>query len=352
MAWLCAITSLVLWAAPPAAGQQRTTTVEIVKTVGTNEQRDGADWVLAIVQMGAGVAAAFGLIALALQINTAEKGVRAANKQIEHAQDDARRQRTVAFQDRFTSPEFANVHARVKAFFVVKDARDVVDKIRSACAAPHAADPSLPRTPRDPDAPMASHIDLHNVLGFYENIGAAYKLKQLDTTAFERTFGPLPAEAFAIAWWYVCWKRGGKLREPGKPTAFAEFEDLARALVERHSLTAKELEDGRSFGAFVLPDAKCTDAAVWDLCGRLSAILDKAPPLVALAPTAVSTWTLGEHRLVKTVIAVPPGIGIDQTVSEHYVRAAATLEARLRALTMPELEALVSRHHGDQESPS
>lgn len=115
---------------PAAAQNAPTTTVQIHGPVQTNPQRDLGDWVLEAVQLaGAGVAV-IGLWFVAGQLKAANAASKAAadqsrqlNEQNRHAQADARIQRTVAFQDRFTRQDFGAVHARVQAFLEVDDAR-------------------------------------------------------------------------------------------------------------------------------------------------------------------------------------------------------------------------------------
>ena len=327
-------------------------TVRIPDQIRTDERRDVLDWTLGSAQVLA-VLAAFGgllavrrqIIAAREQIEEARKQVKAANDQTVYAQADAKRQRTVAFQDRFTSPDFAAAHARVFAFLDVNDAHDAIDKIRSYCAAPHAEHQSLARTPRDPAAPMASRIDVNNVFGFYENLGAEYRLDQLDKPAFKHTFGPVPASAFRTAWWYVCWRRGGTLRRPGELAVFAGFEDLAREIAKGTPSLHGDSSEEASIRVLVLPDKRYADSIVWDLCGRLSATL--SAPSVSLAEWAARAPHCGdadEGSVVQEVIAVPPDHGHDWVRSRKSAEDVDVLRRWLRTLDRQGLEGILVAH--------
>jgi hypothetical protein len=297
------------------------------------------------VQFVAVAVAALGLWFLYRQVRLANAASREANAQThqlteqnEIARGDAKRQRTVAFQEHYTHVDFLAVLARVLAFLDTTDARDAVQKIHAWEVAAHGELACLPRTPRDPSAPMASRIEVNYVFGFYENIGAAYQLGQLDVDAFELTFGPDPANVFVLAWWWVCWRRGGRLRPVGRQTVFAGLEDLVRWSHQKDP--SFDLTPNPEIRLLALPDSTYADAPTWDVCGRLSQAVG-AFPLQTLAIAPARPPSGGAGGVVDRIVAVPGDLGLDPSGWLRQIKLAGALEEALRPLPRAGLERLI-----------
>ncbi len=336
----------------PSAGAQASsgapiTVVRIHGPVQTTQQGDLGDEVLLVAQI-LGIFSAFGgLVFLGRQVRAANaataaaiRQAKAANDQNLHAQADAKRRRTTEFQEKFTSPEFGVAHARVLSYLDAEDARDVVEKIQAWVTAAYAEKDCLPRTPRSLSAPKASKIDVASVFGFYENMGAAYRLGQLDEEAFHRTFGPVPAQNFADAWWFICWAREGRFRQATQPTDYSEFEDLARGTLEREPNFKEICKANASIRVIALPDTRVTDGLAWHLCGRLSRALSSHTDFPFDARRAASSST-GPGLIVSSVIAVPNDLGLDACRWLKEVKLAKRLEEQLKQMARPELEAVL-----------
>jgi hypothetical protein len=314
------------------------TQVHIRGVVQTNQQHGTLDNVLTWAQI-VGVAFALGGLVYLARYTAATRKL----NQITLA--DSKIHRTVTFQDHYTRPDFAAVASRVKAFLICQDADDALQKIRAFLRAPHAEKSCLPRTPRDPTAPMANRLDIQTVFGFYENVGAAEQLDQLNDDAFYRTFGPVPAELFSTAWWFVCWIRDGAFRPSGREMVFSEFEDLVRRTFEREPRFRQELKPNPDIRMLVVPADKDDD--VWELCGNLSRALSNAlranpeslAPILALAPGQPDP-----AAVVSRVIAVPSDLGLDEDQWREFVEKASTLEKHLRAMTRHQLESFLATY--------
>jgi hypothetical protein len=330
-----------------AASGATITAVQIHGPVPT-QQRGILDTVLLIGQILGILAAVVGLRFLAKQVKVANEATAAAvsqataaNHQNRHSQLSAKRQRTTTFQEQYTSHEFAVLTSRVDGYLDARDARDAVQKIQAWETAGHGTESSLPRTPRSTSAPKASKVDVVSVFGFYENMGAAYQLEQLDEEAFHRTFGPVPALDFARAWWFICWNRDGEFRSAGQPGDYSEFEDLVRKTLAQKPIYRDYCKPKASIRVIALPDSKVADEVAWDLCGRLSQALSSNADLQFDLGSTASGRT-GEPSIVSKVIAIPNDLGLNACRWLKEVQAAEKLEKQLRQITRPNLEAALA----------
>jgi hypothetical protein len=281
-------------------------------------------------QLVAALAAAGGLVALGIQVR--------------HARRAVKRDRTVAFMDRFISPEFAPLASRTKSFLELVDAGDAVEKIQAWEAAAHAGEACLPRTPRHPTAPKASKNDVFNLLSFFEIIGAAHTLGQLDEEAFMRTFGPAPVEFFVSGWWFVCWARAGQVRVERDSVAWSGFEDLVRRQLELDNRFKAWFGPLRTVRLLVLPDAGTAGALDWSLCARLSRALSehRESHHVVTGGTFLDDGCAG-GPVVSTVIAVPTHLSFDARAWKAQVERAEQMQWQLRRRGFRALEDLIRK---------
>ena len=332
----------------PAALGAGVTVVQVHGPVQTTQQHSFLDTALVVAQIIGIVSALWGLRFLAKQVRAANEATAAAtrqaaaaNEQNRHAQMSAKRERTTTLQEQYTSYEFTLRNARVQGYLSACDARDAVQKIQAWENAGHGAEPSLPRTPRNPRAPHASKIDVVNVFGFYENLGAAYQLEQLDQEAFHRTFGPIPAMDFARAWWFICWSRGGAFRSGGQPADFSEFEDLVRITVTQKPAYRAYCKPTASIRFIALPDLRFADGVAWDLCGRLSQALSSNADL-QLDFGSKAAGDASGRSVVSKVIAIPNDLGLDACHWLKQIKAAESLGESLRKVARPHLERVLA----------
>ncbi len=307
-------------------------------TVRTDPVRDWTDFVIVFGQLGAMAVAVCGLLFLAKQVRLAREATDAANRLSEEARDAEIRRRTADLHDHLMSPPFMAMNSRVIAFLDVENARDAVSKVRAWREAPHSDAACLPRSPRV-DAPMASKNDVNHVLGFFETMGAQKNL--LDMETITRSFGPNPGYLFAVGWWYICWRREGKLRSPTAGATYCEFEDLIRVLFHHKPGFRDICVPDASVRFLVLPSPDVTDDASWDLCAGLSESLSQSlDPLNCLA--GLPTSSAVPRPIVGRVVAVPADLSFNLLGWGMLVDSAEELEARMQRMDPAQLAALVA----------
>lgn len=192
---------------------------------------------------------------------------------------------------------------------------------------------------------MASRNDVQSVFGFYENMGTAHRLGQLDEEAFHRTFGPAPADILSLGWWFICSRRNGCFRRQGEGAYFSEFEDLVRRIFEHEHAFRDEYKPNPLVRLLALPDLRYSDAAAWRLCEYLSQELSAGHLDVPL-PDPASADRGDQRRVVANVIHVPSDLGLDPCAWLKHVQAAKRLQARLRLMGRSELENLLGVRRG------
>jgi hypothetical protein len=199
--------------------------------------------------------------------------------QISEQRRAARRERTRGYQERYQSEAFDASARRMVGCMEVEDAGGCVDVIKECSNRPDAAAPVLPW----PDAPCKASVrDVDKTLNLFEEMGAAYKLGQMDEQTLLRSFSFPTIQVFVKGWWWICWEREGRLaRQTGDGVTeetYVEFQAMVLALRKANRSLARhpELQPNREIRALCLPQGskgKVDDDAAWSASRRLSLAL-------------------------------------------------------------------------------
>jgi hypothetical protein len=251
--------------------------------------------------------------------------------QISRTRHEGRAERTRAFQERYFDPGFQDSASVTIAFLTVVDAADCVEKIRAWEQRLHAGEKCLPRTPprRAWAAPRASVSDVEHVFGFFEDFATAFNRGDLAKGVVLDSFSTIPTQILTTGWWYVCWRRGGKLL--GEDEVWGQFERMVKELRERQpSLLGMRPEP--SVRVLCLPrDAEDADAETWRRSRELSTALSRhADSLDALCDELGLFGPPAEDRPRWQVIPIPADIDRQPDAAwrahrEHAERIAAWL---------------------------
>ena len=325
-------------AAPAALAQgAETEPVRVAGPVEIDNPRDAMDWAVNGAQVLATLAALAALLFLA--------------RQVAGARSDADSQRALAFQERYTSREFSRIISPLLAFFAVDDAADCVDKIRAEMTSPHAEAQILPRTPRDPSAPQACVNDIQHVMAFFEDLGTAHEKKLLNRDVVLLSFGNTIVQMFMVAWWYVCWERGGRPGDEMK--MYLEFERLALWLMKKEEQFAS-FEPNPHVRLLVLPrDGRHAGWGTWEVCRDLSKALSEYLNGGGVTDIAAVRTRVGQiietllpkagDDLFDTVIAIPPRVDVEAKVWAKQRDEAALILDQLGGLDARQARMLVDQ---------
>lgn len=235
---------------PNASGQpmqgardpQPSIPVQIEGRVLTENQRGAFETIVGVAQIFATLGALGGLLFLAMQVAAAKNHIATAKDQITIAKDqiaesrkeaaesrrEARGARTRAFQERYSSREFRTEASLTVGFLNASDAADCIRKIEAWESRSDAEDPCLPRTPHSKKARKASVNDVQQTMGFFEDFGTAYMNGDLEEDIVAKSFSVPPVQVFTWGWWFLCWRRGGRLL--GETGMYAQFEGMVKSL--------------------------------------------------------------------------------------------------------------------------
>lgn len=214
---------------PESAAAKNTQNLRIS---GSHEGRKGRDLLgtLAVLaQIGGGLAALVGLPAVFWQIRGARK--------------EGKAQRTLSFQERYLARDFRTLASLNLAYLDASDAPDCIEKIKAWSESNYAEQKCLPRSPKDERAPQPCINDIQQVMGFFESMGTAYNNGELVEDVVHNSFAIPPIQIFTVAWWFICWRRDGKLHD--KTGLYVQFQKLAVAL--RDSVEKRSPGDALSF---------------------------------------------------------------------------------------------------------
>jgi hypothetical protein len=151
--------------------------------------------------------------------------------QIRSARQEGRSQRTRAIQERYFSREWQTTAGLTLAFLTVDNSGDCVDKIQAWHARSHAEQACLPRTPkRDPKAPRPSVRDVQLIMEFFEDLGTAYNRREIVRGVVHDSFCTPPIQIFTTGWWYICWRRKGRLLGEGAEDRWTSLKRVARSI--------------------------------------------------------------------------------------------------------------------------
>jgi hypothetical protein len=312
---------------------------QVQEPIEVDDPKDVIDFVVA------GVALAT-VVFLYLQVRAAKQQIEALNKQIKETSDDAKIERSLAFQQRFTGREFRTGGSLFVAYLDVDDARDAVEKIRAWQIAPHAEDPSLPRSPRDPGAPSPSKNEILQVLDFFEELGTAFNADQIAQDELVKSFGSTPVQIYTGAWWFLCWRRRGVPIDETK--LYDEFAELVCRIRKE---TPHLLDEKPTSSVRLLAFPSGNNGWEWRACAEFSELLsrrlDEHPELTLERVVgdaiccAASVPRVGEAELFAQVIAVPADIAPDTEDWRHQREAANRLKHQLRGRDHRALEQIM-----------
>jgi hypothetical protein len=235
---------------------------QVREPVEIDDPKGFLDVLVVLAQVIAALVALATLLLLYRQVLAAKEQIVALNKQIEDAGKNAKIERSLAFQQRFTGREFRTGGSLFTAYLDVDDARDAVEKIRAWQTAPHAEDPSLPRSPRDPGAPCPSKNEILQVLDFFEDLGTAFNAEQIAQEELVKSFGSTPVEIYTIGWWFLCWRRRGA------PVAETElYEEFAQLVTTIRAKKPDLLEEKPKSSVRLLAIPSGTNGWEWRAAG-------------------------------------------------------------------------------------
>ena len=196
--------------------------------------------------------------------------------QISEQRRAARRERARGFQERYQSDTFDTSARRMIGCMEVMDAEDCIDVIRECSNRPDAAARVLPW----PDAPSKASVqDVDKTLNLFEEMGAAYKLGQMDRKTLLQSFSFPTIQVFVKAWWWICWERDGRLARQAEngvtEETYVEYQDMVLALRKENPSLARhgELQPNERVRALCLPKGskgRVDDDEAWAASRRLS----------------------------------------------------------------------------------
>lgn len=297
------------------------------------------------------VAAGVAIIALLLLVAQ----TRGLGIQTREQGKDARADRTLSYQAIYAGHEFRTTAAKCTGFFQAEDAATCVDKIRSFEATTWAGDPSLLRTPPSVAAANASKIDIAQVLGFFETLGAAYNRKLIDQQLIEKTF-VIPAAYFLCdAWWYLCWLRKGKSAEESK--LYDQFELFVRAVLVQRKALARNAKPNSKVRLLCLPPDGAT-AYEWEGAASVSrALSERAAGQAEIPETLVIKLRQEVEKIerarghgiaspesgIETVIAIPDTFASNAQVWGQHQTRAREIQPLLARLSSGEVRQVAER---------
>jgi hypothetical protein len=309
-----------------------------------DDRKDAIDLVVGLAQVLGALVALTTLLFLLLQVRAAKEQIGLLNAQTEQAREEARIERSLSFQERFTGREFRTSGSLFMAFLDVDDARDAVEKIEAWQLAAHAEENALPRSPRDSAAPSPSKNDILQVLDFFEALGTAFNSKQIAQDALMKSFGSTPVQLYNEAWWFLCWRRRG--RPTDETELYREFDRLVRRIRHEDPDLARYRPNA---GVRLLAYPHGDDRWDWDVCAEFSDLMSRRlveHPGLTLGHVvgdalccAASLPRDEEAALFADVIAVPPEVAPSFEDWRDQREAATRLRERLRGLDSVGLEA-------------
>jgi hypothetical protein len=173
--------------------------------------RDAVDWLVAgaqVLGIGAAAIAAF-----------------MAYRQLRENAEQARTQRSLAFLQRYSEgKEFRTLTGPVSNYLKATGPAECVTRIQAWQTVKDGQTDGLPA-----GSGTISRNGVRLLLDFFEELGAAYNQRLLQTDVLSRTIGPLPASLLAEGWWFFLWRR----HDSGSDRTYRELEVMARDL-RRH----------------------------------------------------------------------------------------------------------------------
>jgi hypothetical protein len=282
--------------------------------------------------------------------------------QIMSQRSDTRAGWTLEYQATYNDREFRKIAAKCTGFFQATDAADCVRKIQAIGAASWAEDPRLPRSPPTVMAANASENDLRYVLGFFETLGAAYDSNKLARRLVDNDFA-VPAMYFFIdAWWYICWKRGGKVAPASH--LYEQFQRFVLTVRARRPELRGEAKPDAHLRIICLPvsDAKQAvwqdDAkqAVWRDAAKLSLALsesvwrDQGIPASLVRKVRMAVLDAQERGIaapavratrIPTLIAIPGDIAVVEDVWREHRERAMVIRDEIARLSSAEIDHVI-----------
>jgi hypothetical protein len=279
---------------------------------------------------------------------------------------DARAEWALSYQRTYNDRAFRTIGSKCTGFFDARDGADCVEKIRALQTVEWADDASLPRTPRASEVASASNNDLRYVLGFLETLGLAYNEKKIARDLIEKDIASTAVYFLMDSWWYICWRRGGRL--VGESHLYEELEVFVKSVRARRPHLKEIANPKRGLRLLCLPPEDATDDE-WTLAGALStalserakhhrgvpeALLSEVEETVAAIERERGTAIARERSpgqspapwppaRLAAVIAVPDDIDVRQEDWRSHRARAEAIRVLLTGLTASELSVALSR---------
>jgi hypothetical protein len=220
-----------------------------------------ADWIAAIAE----AVTALSVIGVFLQIWDTRKTTKS--------------ERTRGFQERYQADDFISSASRTVGSTGTRDAGECIDVIEAWSNRQNADQRVLPRPG---GGTKASIQDIDKTLSLFEEMGTAYKLKQLDKKTLHLSFAVPTLQVFTTAWWLICWRRngylGGQKDEDRVEDTYLEYQNMCLKLMENVSWLAADesLQPKPGIRALCVPAGageKVPDRDLWRASRRLSLAL-------------------------------------------------------------------------------
>ena len=311
---------------------------QVTEPIRTDPQNDLLDWAVGGAQI--------------LAVLAAFVGAWWVYHQVRDAREAARIERSLAYLQRYAEREFRARFAAVAGYVGVSGARQCIAHIQAWETARHAEEECLPRARAEPTAPRARNNDVLQVMDFFEELGGAYNRDLLDDDVVDRTIARIPVMFLARAWWFVVWRRQGKVMPETR--LYEQLETMVRTICEHRPDLAREVMPQPAIRALVLPARRGAADEDWDRCGRLAELLSKRisraeengrdgrrellEAFDSASDKARSDVAPAEEDAAEVrMIAVPAGLDDDQ----ERRAVVAEVEKRLRGLTAEGLESVI-----------
>lgn len=201
--------------------------------------------------------------------------------QILQSQRTAKSERTRGFQERHQEEAFYAAVSRTVGCTTTRDAGDCVDFFEALFNRHNTTDQVLPRVG---GGTKASVVDIDRTLSLFEEMGAAFKRRQLDKQALRVSFAMPTLQLLTTAWWLICWEREGRLPgqdgKGGVATAYQEFQKMCEWIQKKEKLLAQHesFRPKDTIRALCIPqdsERPLRSSSTWRISRRLSLALSK-----------------------------------------------------------------------------
>jgi hypothetical protein len=285
--------------------------------------------------------------------------------QVRLSRKDAQDQRVVAFQDHFMNREFATISSKTVAFLDALGPADCVQKFQVWAAAGWADDECLPRSPRL-DRGRPAKNDIQHTLGTWEIVGAVYNRGDLTREVILESFCTPAVQMFSLGWWYICWRRDGRLLAKGVET-YAQFERFVRHVRAAKAELDETYRPNLAIRVLCLPENLDATPQGWARCEAISETLSKRvlrkrgddvatfgamlDDLLKAVDHVANAGKPGEPLKV-TLLPIPRDMDLGPADWEPTRNRAEHAARRMSSLTSPRIDLLISNLGGTPPAPA